>query len=152
MPEELEISSETEILHDIAKLLEINIVNKSFFVPLNQIQSITKFHFDISINDSIFLEDDGHYMTLKTIQILVLGDSDAKLANFNIIYSFQIESDSGFIIEHRETYEIKESLNEWLENIVLATTRGIMFSELKGTFLQSAILPLIRPSDLKSHY
>ncbi len=44
---------------------------------------------------------------------------------------------------------IPEQLLLTLNAVSLSTTRGVMFSQFKGTFLQSIILPVIDPSTLK---
>jgi hypothetical protein len=39
--------------------------------------------------------------------------------------------------------EINEAFAETLNSISISTTRGVMFSELKGTILHHAFLPII---------
>ena len=46
---------------------------------------------------------------------------------------------------------IPKGLADTLNMISISTTRGIMFSTFKGTFLHNAIMPLVNPQQIVSH-
>ena len=49
----------------------------------------------------------------------------------------------------KKKIDIPENFIITINSVALSTTRGLMFSLFKGTFLQGAILPLLDPSQYK---
>jgi hypothetical protein len=47
-------------------------------------------------------------------------------------------------------YDIPKILLDTLNAISLSTTRGVMYSTFRGTFLHNAILPIIYPNQIES--
>nr|WP_294993838.1 hypothetical protein [uncultured Sediminibacterium sp.] len=45
-------------------------------------------------------------------------------------------------------WSVPKTLSDTLNSVSISTTRGVMFSTFKGTFLHNAILPIIDPSAL----
>jgi hypothetical protein len=75
-------------------------------------------------------------------QILLLGSlavsSIFEIANFKEVIQLNSE---GLVI-------IPESLRNTLNSIAISTTRGVLFSEFRGTFLHGAVLPIIDPTQI----
>ena len=61
-----------------------------------------------------------------------------ELANFEEVVTI--------LDEHN--FKLSESVNDILNSISISTTRGVMFSTFKGTFLHNAILPIVNPKHL----
>ncbi|HXR82025.1 MAG TPA: hypothetical protein VN763_13955 [Saprospiraceae bacterium] len=62
-----------------------------------------------------------------------------ELANFEEVVTI--------LDEHN--FKMSESLNDILNSISISTTRGVMFSTYKGTFLHNALLPIVNPKHLE---
>jgi hypothetical protein len=86
----------------------------------------------------------------KDIHVRIAGpnQSEEKIAEYHLLFYFQVTGLSKYT-SATEKPGLDPDFNGWLSNIVLATTRGIMYADLRGTFLDQALLPLINPAILK---
>lgn len=145
----MSVSENYDHFHEITILNEVTIISKNFNYPLNTDKTINATNFDLSITDFIYTEGKKNFIN-KTIDVVILGNEIKNiLANISVLFSFDIKSSSKYIHKHLNTFTIDAEINSWLDDIVLATTRGIMYSEFRGTFLTNAILPIIKSSILK---
>ncbi len=138
--------------HDLTTIGEIVIVKKNFNFPLNNPLDFTKeTYFDIEIRDTIEedVENQNVYSVIKNISVIVKDSQDLDLANIGILYSFNLSNEEKFISKTETGFEMNSDFSEWLDHIIIATTRGIMYSEFRGTFVVDTLLPLIRPRTLK---
>ena len=62
-------------------------------------------------------------------------------AQFVIRYVFAAQGISGLELDNQGEKNLADYFKDKLQQVVVSTTRGIMFSTLKGTLLQHAILP-----------
>ena len=71
-------------------------------------------------------------------------DNQAKLAFFKTICLFEFpEFDAHFTKREDNNFDIPVDLEIMLKSVSISTARGVVFSELRGTYLHGAILPLI---------
>lgn len=131
--------------HNITSLADVLILQKSFAFDLDEIQSIDNPRFEVVIDEGILLMEET---VMKTIEVHVVADTDTVFAVIKVAYRFEIKGLKGYLLNEDEK-ATNTDLGEWLDNIVIATTRGIMYSELRGTFVDRAFLPLISPAVLK---
>jgi len=131
-------------LHQITSLQEINILAKNFNLELHEAESLTVAEFDINVVDSI-VPATKYDSIIKVIEVVILGNNGKNFANVKIMYTFEVKKENSYLTLKEGEYRIDPRLNHWLDNIVIATTRGIMFSEFRGTFLDKILLPLIKP-------
>src|ERR1700733_4333144 len=85
--------------HKITHLEEINIINKNFNFPLNQVISVVQYNFEINIGDAVVI-DKLHKSILKTIEVTINGrekDQEHTLATIKIIYTFRLENIELFV-------------------------------------------------------
>lgn len=124
------------------ELLEINLNN-----PGIQLNAERTYHFIINIEqrvhkdeksvivitavDLIHEPDNQCHATIKTSCVFFVGD----ILDFSSPDSQQIDLPEQFMIT--------------LNSISLSTTRGIMYSQFRGTFMHNVILPILDPSTLK---
>jgi hypothetical protein len=131
------------------QLRAIELLNSSLTLPANPDITLTNFNFNISIeiradavNKLVFvivnidIKNDGHSTVLGALSVSCIFD----ITNFEDV--IKIEADGKVNIPQR--------LIETLNIISISTTRGVMFSTFKGTFLHSAILPIIDPQQLNT--
>ncbi|MEY4029960.1 MAG: hypothetical protein RJA90_1159 [Bacteroidota bacterium] len=112
-------------------LRAIELLNSSLTLPANPDITVLVFvivHIDI--------KNDGHSEVLGALSVSCIFD----IVNFEDV--IKIEADGKVNIPQR--------LIETLNIISISTTRGVMFSTFKGTFLHSAILPIIDPQQLNT--
>lgn len=116
--------------------------------PKLQLPATNLFHYNINIQHKINPERKLVFVivgvnVLHEDQKTVLGTVKAscifELENFN---ELAIKNDNKIISFPIETIEI-------LNSVAISTTRGVMFTCFRGTFLHHAVLPLIDPSGFK---
>lgn len=140
--------------HSITYLEDINIFKKNFNFPLDKIKNIKEYSFQISIRNGVTAQADNNtiFYINKNIDIKVIGESNSKqdeFAEFSIAYIFKFINEKDFVSSTKTSIKINEELSEWLDNVVLSTTRGIMYSEFRGTYFNEIIFPIILPKDLQ---
>ncbi|MFY7732946.1 MAG: hypothetical protein ACOVSR_05645 [Bacteroidia bacterium] len=126
----------------------IELLNGSLNLPANPNTPVTNFNFNISIesradavNKLVFvivhveIKNDDHSVVLGALSISCIFE----IVNFEDV--IKVEADGKVNIPQR--------LIETLNIISISTTRGVMFSTFKGTFLHGAVLPIIDPKQFQ---
>ena len=106
------------------------------------------FTFNISSELQIF-DTKKEFVIIQSIDIVYENEENV-LATFKIAYSYYLSN--FYDIVHRDENNnilVRNQVVEYLNNACLNTSRGIIFENLKSTFLSSAILPLMQLPGLK---
>jgi hypothetical protein len=106
------------------------------------------FNFSISLQTQL----DAMPRTLTVIvNVDVISDDQKNVfGSISVNYVYQIINfEEAFKLDAQNQYEIPPKLLEAIGSTSLSTTRGIMYSLFKGTFLNNALLPLIDLQRLK---
>lgn len=122
----------------------IELLNGSLNLPANPNTPVTNFNFNIriesradAVNKHVFvivhveIKNDDHSVVLGALSVSCIFE----IVNFEDV--IKVEADGKVNIPQR--------LIETLNVISISTTRGVMFSTFKGTFLHGAVLPIIDP-------
>lgn len=136
-------------LHDEFHIRDIVIQRKNFNLPVQALEFISKGETEcnLSIRTS-GIESGENYVIFKTVIVIFHNERVPNLAEFKIVYTFETSKDSKHLVENGNSYTILPFANEFLDHIIIATTRGIMYSELRGTYLDKTILPLTKPNKI----
>lgn len=126
----------------------IELLNGSLNLPTNPNTPVTNFNFNISIesrvdavNKLVFvivhveIKNDDHLVVLGALSVSCIFE----ILNFDDV--IKVETDG--------KVDIPQRLIETLNIISISTTRGVMFSTFKGTFLHGAVLPIIDPQQFQ---
>lgn len=71
-------------------------------------------------------------------------ESRLELASFTVAYYFELpEFEKVMVKTDENAYIIPNELDALMKPIAISTTRGIIYSELRGTYLQSVLLPVV---------
>ena len=124
------------------EILEFNLC-----APSKAVQEIKAFSFNISSEMKIVLEKKLVFVIISTD--ILQDDKITKLGALKTNCIFEIENMSDFTDEATNLVNFSDEILTTLNSIAISTTRGIMYCQFKGTYLQSAILPIIDPSSLK---
>lgn len=127
----------------------IELLNGSLSLPVKSNTPVTNFNFNINIesradavNKLVFvivhveIKNDDHLVVLGALSVSCIFE----IVNFEDV--IKLDSDGKVNIPQR--------LIETLNIISISTTRGVMFSTFKGTFLHGAVLPIIDPKQFQS--
>lgn len=121
------------------ELLGLIIERKQVDIP-----AMSLLNFNIGIEQRI---DSEKRLVTVVLNISVANNPKNEQVYFNIITgcTFELEEIESLIDEKTQLVNLPEQVAVLLNSISISTTRGIMFSELKGTYLQGAILPIVDP-------
>lgn len=110
----------------------------------------TTFHFNIGLENKISPEN-KLIIVITTIDI-IHEDNETRLASIQASCIFEISNFEDFLVAGSQQPVIPELFLTTLNSVSISTVRGVMFSEFKGTFLHTAILPIIDPKTfVKNH-
>lgn len=100
------------------------------------------FNFEINVEANV---DSNRKLVINATHVKIKGDNqDALLGSMTCACIFSVANFHEMVIMKDETLaEINESFVETLNSISISTARGVLFSELRGTALHHAILPII---------
>lgn len=132
----------------VYQLRAIELHELTIHKPAPGVKPPAHFNFDIRMEANV---DKPQKLVINSAIIKIAGDNkDQILGSINCACIFSVANFDELITMRSETEaDINEIFAETLNSITIATTRGMMFSELKGTILHYAFLPIIDIKTLK---
>jgi hypothetical protein len=126
----------------------VELLNHSLTLPANSNTSITNYNFNVSIESRA---DPAKKLVFVIVHIDIETDNlSVLLGNLSVSCIFEIINFEDIIkVEADGKVNIPQQLIETLNMISISTSRGVMFSTFKGTFLHNAVLPLIDPKQFQ---
>jgi hypothetical protein len=125
---------------DTIELLDYSLSGKDKEIPSEAV-----FNFDINIEHRFDIQN-NRIIAISNFKIFIEGiEGDVGRASISCI--FNILEMSKYIDGNDIT--IPSEFITTINSLSLSTSRGILFMLFRGTFLHSAILPIINPSDFK---
>lgn len=83
------------------------------------------------------------------VKIMFVDNTDS-IADFTIACAFYIEEFEKIILPNEEgVYTVPQDFDNLIRPISISTARGVIASDLRGTYLQNAIMPVIFMDQLK---
>jgi hypothetical protein len=123
------------------ELLEINLNNPQ--IPLNVERT---YNFSINIEQRINKEEK---LVIVITAVDLIHEQDKQChATIKTSCVFLVENILDFDSSGSQQIDLPEHFIITLNSISLSTTRGIMFSQFKGTFMHNVFLPIVNPSTL----
>lgn len=129
------------------QLLNIDVVDEFLKHPEKQLPKKCQYNFDITIQHNI-TDKDKLIIVAPAISIRINNEEETR-GRFKANIVFQVQNLDDFKTQKTGKYEIPESFITILNSISISTSRGLLFSAFKGTFLHNAILPIVNPDDFK---
>ena len=100
------------------------------------------FLYDVGLEIKI---DGKEKKSTHTINISI-RDNNEELGNISVACTYVIYNFEIFIVKEKGKTLLADNVIDLLNTISIGTTRGVAFSEFRGSFLEDAILPIL---DLK---
>jgi hypothetical protein len=124
------------------QLKAIELLNSSLQLPVGQNAAITSFNYNINIESRA---DAANKLVFVIVHVEIKNNDQTNvLGALSVSCIFEIVNFEEVIkTEADGKLNIPQSLIDTLNSISISTTRGVMFSTFKGTFLHNAILPVI---------
>lgn len=140
-----EIKSEAKINFQIKA---IDIIDFSLIILERPIEEIKKYNFDLNVTQKYVPENKSAF----AITTVTINDSNNnKLASIKANIIFEIAEMDLYVNKKTKKVSFPTEFAVTLNSIAISTTRGIMFSQFKGTYLHNAILPLVDLQTLKNN-
>jgi preprotein translocase subunit SecB len=122
----------------------IELIKFSLIPPLQPLSKQTTFQFNIQLEQKIDVEQ-KLVIVFTTIDISN-KDDNTQLASLTVSCIFEVANINEFVNDSSKLVTIPEEVLITFNSICISTLRGVMFSNLKGTFLHNAILPVVNPA------
>ena len=124
----------------------IELLDNHLIVPTTPIADIKEFRFDISIEQKFNLDNK---LIFVVPNITITDETKVKFGSIKVNVIFEANDLTNFIDSKTNQVNLPNEIVQFLNSIALSTTRGVMFSQFKGTFLYNAILPILDLSEIK---
>ena len=119
----------------------IEVLDFNLIVPTDDINKIKTYKFNINAEQKINLENK---LIFDVISVDILNeDTESKLGSIKVSVIYELNNIEKFIDKNNQTVKLHSELVAHLNDISISTTRGVMFSQFKGTHLHNAFLPVI---------
>lgn len=138
-------------LHECFKIQEILIEKLAYHFPVYEAQHYMQGETSFSVGIETKVLKSNTCLIIKTITILLKSKTNNNLADVKFIFSFEHKDGCNYVEPDKNGYTIQPIANDFLDNIVIATSRGIVFSGCQGTLLNKALLPLWRPDEAQKN-
>lgn len=126
------------------RMVGIELLNSSLSLPLNINIVETKFNFNINLESKI----DNQQKLIFVVASIEIKTEDLQtlLGNITVSCIYEVANfDEVVKVKEDNKIELSQQPLDVLNSITISTTRGIMFSTFKGTFLHNALLPIVDP-------
>ena len=131
------------------KLKALELIDFSMTCPQKQKSEPNEFNFKINVEHKINKERKSVFVIVSVD--IIHEDKETHLGNLKVSHNFEIPDLDKFCESSApDKIKLPPEIIETLNSVSLSTTRGIMFSQCKGTFLHNAVLPVIDPKEFKT--
>ena len=121
------------------ELLEMNLKHPQIPLELER-----TYNFNINIEQRINNEEK---LVIVVTSIDLIHEEDRQChASIKTSCIFLIENFKDFIVANTNHVSLPDQFVVTLNSISLSTTRGIMFTSFKGTFMHNVFIPIVNPS------
>lgn len=131
------------------KLTAIELLEFSINFKENILTNFKIFHYNLNIEHRIIEEKK---LVIVTIKVSVLHeDQETVLASVKASCVYEFINFDELINKQGSNIALHDEAIITINSITISTIRGIMFSLFRGTFLHTALLPVIDPKMLKAN-
>jgi hypothetical protein len=131
------------------QLARIDLLAKNLAPVIIPVKDGTVFKFDIQVESKIDLGQ-KHVIVVVDVET-TREDTREIVGSIKTACSFYVDNFDNHIKMNQENiYNIPADLENAIRPICISTTRGIMFSEFKGTYLHHVVLPVVMVNVLGS--
>lgn len=112
-------------------------------------KSYVKYNYNIQVKQAFDI-DKNLVLVIPHIDIMH-EDKETKLGSISINCVFKFDELSNYCNSKTKAVNLPEAVYNTFNSIAISTCRGVMASQFKGTILQNAILPLIKPKSFSDN-
>lgn len=123
------------------RIIALDILEANLVAPTQNLPKEIIFQFDVNIEHR-WNTTDEIFIVVTTISIFS-NEKEHLLAKFKTNTVYKIEELANYINAENNKINMPTDVILDLNEIAISTTRGSLFSFLKGTYLHNAVLPII---------
>jgi hypothetical protein len=101
--------------------------------------------FNYNINLEQHLNPENRLGIIVVNVDIIHVDGEEKLASMAASCIFEIENFQEFLSEDSKQVFLPDTILTTFNSISISTVRGLLFAQLRGTYLHNAILPIVDP-------
>jgi hypothetical protein len=136
-------------VRDVFQIKAIELLGASLSPPDQPLQDKVVFQFDINIEHRIKPENK---VLVAICNITIFSEKKERVyGHLRTSCIFEVEDLQDMLKGKGKQFNPSDQFLSELNAIALSTTRGMMFSQFRGTFLHSAVLPIVDPEVLKAN-
>lgn len=123
------------------RITGVELYSKSMAPAISGLEN-TKLNFNVHVETKV---DPHRKVILVFVKVAVGKEASTDiLATVNTICVFDIVNFDAYITQNEnQLFQIPDEIEFVIRPVAISTTRGIMYSEFRGTYLHGAILPII---------
>lgn len=142
------MQTETKDVRAEVQLKGIELLKSSVNAPADPNSPLTNFGFSFNLESRI---EPGKKLIFMIVSVETIEEeSKTTVGSISVSCIYEVVNfEEAIKLGKDNKYEIPTDLIELLNSTSISTTRGIMFSIFKGTFLHNALLPLVNVKQLK---
>jgi hypothetical protein len=130
------------------KISAVELLNLELKHPQQENIDFNTFHFDLKLQHRVNSEKKLVFV-ITTINILN-SDKSIQVGMIQTSCIFEVDNIEE-LIDSENNVTFPDNFLDEVNSMGISTTRGIMYSEFKGTFLHKAILPVFKAENLKKN-
>ena len=120
----------------------IELLNTCLNEPQRELSDNTSFQFDIKLEHRVNLENQ---LIIVVTTVAVNLEKEQLLGQVTTSCIYQIAKMDELYSSETKELKLPDDFVITLNSISLSTTRGLMFSFFRGTYLHNAVLPIVDP-------
>ncbi len=130
------------------RLRGIELLNGSLIRPEDTKEELTAFQFNLNLIHDVDQQKKLVFVVVNVDISSVTLQKQVGALSVSHIYELANFEDAVTMLEDGN-FSLVEALKDVLNSISISTTRGVMFSTFKGTFLHHALLPIVNPKQIQ---
>lgn len=131
-------------------IIAAELMNVSLLRPNVIVEPQVTFTFDIRLDNKVDFTTKNIIVTVDITIFEVVKDTNVERGSISVGCMYNIKNfDEIVTLDNNKKVDMPSIVGEVLNSISLSTTRGVMLSQFRGTYLHNAILPVVNPRDFK---
>ncbi len=129
------------------RIKAVELIESCIHTPVNPLPAEIVFNFDIKLEHKM---NAGEELLIVVCSVSVYNENkEEQLGKVKSGCVYLIPDLKRFLNVESKILELPENLATALNSVSISTTRGLMFSMFRGTFLHNAVLPIVDPTSFK---
>ena len=122
----------------------VELIESSMTSPAKPLPAEIVFNFDLHLEHRVNSEDN---ILIVVCSVSVFNETrEEQFGKLQSGCVYLIENLAQFVNPETKVLELPEPIATTLNSVSISTTRGLMFSMFRGTFLHNAVLPMVNPA------